>query len=313
MEDQENQQNQENKEQDVGSQIIQAGKERIKQAAKDEAIKATKKAAKATAKAAAKLTAKIFAIIAPYIAIILAVVITAMSFYAVVRKVVEIVNTITTSLQSFVQIGDNGPIAPSPKEMIELINKSLEENGIKKEDLDMGSSAQREAYLYKFMSASLATQLPYIKDSTAQSILNIAESLALNSFTGPANPLINLNQKQEVQGIVKIKRRTGNATKELTFKKYEDFSEMISNGNKNAVNYFSIDENWMLCVAKNNETVTTAPDGDISNDNKVEEVKIPYQTMISKYSVPFEYFIALQQITRKSRICISSCRFNKRP
>ncbi len=293
MEDEQNRE--ENEEQSLGKQAIDVGKQVAEQAAKN----AGKKIAK-------KIGAKILAVIAPYIipviAGILIVVIIVGGLYAIIDHIRENSGEIQTAIATFLVAGDNGPIAPSPNEMVDLINKELEKSGLDKDGLYLGNGIQTDIYLYKFMTASLATQLPYIKDSTAKTLTDILKQTlvpgvnAIETFKSIVG--------QDVQGIVKIKRQTGNENKDLTYKKYEDFLKLIEENNENnqssALDYFSIDESWMLCVAKKSKTTTKNPDNTQTEVNTITEVKIPYQTMISKYSIPFEFFITLQQTTQNA-------------
>lgn len=297
MEDQEN--NQEQEEQGLGNQIAEAGKQQIEQAAKDTAKKAAKQAGKAIGKLALKAFAAITPYIIPVIIGIIIVVILAGGIYTIIDKIREIGDKVSSSIATFIVAGDNGPIAPSPGEMVDLVNKQLEEAGIDKEGLYLGNSIQSDMYLYKFMSTSLSTQLPYIKGSLAPSITDIALKVT-NPGLSTSWEIIKDTFGEEVQGIVKIKRQTGDNTKELTYKKYEDFLELIDENKKSALEYFSIDNDWMLCIAKIDKTTTTNPDGTSQEEIELIEEKIPYQTLISAYSVPFEFFITLQQISQNA-------------
>lgn len=293
MEDEQNRG--ENEEQSLGKEAIEAGKQIAEQAAKN----AIKQGAK-------KIGVKVMATIAPYIipaiAIILIVVVLVGGIYAIIDNIREMSGEIQTAIATFLVAGDNGPIAPSPQEMVDLINKELERAGLDKNGLYLGNGIRTDIYLYKFMTASLSTQLPYIKDSPAKTLKEIATQTLLPGIN--AIDTFKSIVGEEVQGIVKIKRQTGDTKRDLTYKKYEDFTKLIEENNENnqtsALDYFSIDESWMLCVAKKGKTTTTNPDKTETVVNTITEVKIPYQTMISKYSIPFEFFITLQQTTQNA-------------
>lgn len=291
MEDQENEERQE---QSVGKQIAEQGKQMAEQAIKDEVKKRVKKRAK---KIIIKLAPIIIKIVVPILIITLVV----GGIYAVIDKIVEIGGKLASSAIMFITTGDNGPLAPDPKALIEQINKELEEAGIDKDGLFLGNNLQADVYLYKFMVSALSTQLPYIKNSPAKTFQDIT-----NIATGSVVPVIDTWNTikdtfgEEVQGIVKIKRQTGNVKKDLTYKKYESFKELVDNNNTKALDCFAIDENWMLCIAKLHKTTTKDPDGTITEENIIEEIKMPYQGLISGYSVPFEFFITLQQISQNA-------------
>lgn len=284
MEDQENEEQQE---QSLGSQIAEQGKQMAGQAIKQTG----KKAVGAVAK-------KILVAIAPYIIPILLGLVLMVVMYVIVDKIIEVSGTVLSSISTFVIAGDNGPIAPSPKEMIDLINKQLEEAHIDKKEMYLGNGLQADLYLYKFMSASLGTQLPYIKDSTAKKVTDIAAQIIVPQL-GAIDAITDLFG-EEVQGIVKIKRQTGNTTKDLTYKKHDDLVKLIEKNDEDALKYFSLDEEWMLCIAKSSKTTTKLPDGTTETEITIEETKMPYQTLISGYSVPFEFFITLQQLSQNA-------------
>ena len=258
-------------------------------AGKDIARNATKQATNKAKKAVTTFIIAHLPIIIIIIAII--VIVTTLIGGLVVLKdeIVGKFEEIGKNIMSFLEIDDNGPVIPNAKELIELINIQLEEMGIDKNELNLGNKTMQDTYLYKYMAASLSTKLPYIKTSTAKSFKQIAFESFLGGGIGAA---IDKTPKQEVQGIVKIKRQTGDEKRDLDFKKYEDFKKLIEDNDLSALNYFSIDEAWRLCIAKH-KTITT--NGVASS--QVDEVKIPYQRMIEKYTIPFEFFMTLQQIT----------------
>lgn len=264
MEEQENEQ----QEKGLGEQIVDVGKNKIEQAAKDAVRQASKKAGQAAMKALLKVLPIILPkiIIISVIIAIVGVILGGATTYVAKQEVAKIGSELSEKIMSSMKMGDNGPVAPSKEEMIAQIDEKLEEIGIKKSDLEMGSESQANDYLYQYALSSLSTQLPYIDGS-------------------------------QVQGIVKIKRSSSDGTiKNLTFKKYSDFRALIDANDPTAVNYFAIDNNWQLCVAKHIKTTTTSTNGDETIDT-VDEVKIPYQTMVSQYSVPFEFLLVLQQIS----------------
>lgn len=260
-------------------------------AVKDGARNATKQATNKAKKAVRNFLIAHIGIIIAIITVLIVVVVIVGGIVVIYDGIVEIASNIEDAIMSFVKIDTNGPVIPSVREVIDLVDKQLEEMGIDKNELNMGNNNQREAYLYKYMATSISTKLPYIKNSTAKAFKEIARMFVGGVF----DP----TEKQEVQGIVKIKRKVKDEEekKDLDFKKYEDFQKLIEENDTSALEYFSIDEDWMLCVATNKKVTTTINDGEPSVTNEITEVKIPYQTMLSKYSVPFEFFMTLQRIT----------------
>lgn len=288
MEDQENK---ENEEQNLAQQVAEQGKQMAEQVIKDEAKKKHEK----------KLAIKLAPFIIKGVIILLIITVVLGGILAFFNTLVEIGKKIVSSAIMLVTTGDNGPLAPNPKELIEQINKELEEAGIDKDGLFLGSNLQADLYLYKFMVSALSTQLPYIKDGPEKTLLDIA-----NISAGSTVPVINtwntIKDKfgEVVQGIVKIKRQTGNKNIDLTYKKYDSFKELVDNNDTKALECFAIDENWMLCIAKLHKTTTKNSDGTTTEENTIEEIKMPYQQLISGYAVPFEFFITLQLISQNA-------------
>lgn len=258
-------------------------------AVKDGARNATKQASNKAKKAVRNFLIAHIGIIIAVITVLIVVVVIVGGLIVIYAGIVELSSNIGEAIMSFVKIDTNGPVMPSVREVIDLVDKQLEEMGIDKNELNMGNNNQREAYLYKYMATSISTKLPYIKNSTAKVFKEIA-SMFVGGVFDPT-------EKQEVQGIVKIKREDEEGKKDLDFKKHEDFLKLIEENDTSALEYFSIDEEWMLCVATYKKVTTTINDGEPSVTNEITETKIPYQTMLSKYSVPFEFFMTLQRIT----------------
>ena len=79
----------------------------------------------------------------------------------------------------------------------------LEEMGIDKNELNLEIKLCKIPIYISIAAASLSTKLPYIKTSTAKSFKQIAFESFLGGGIGAA---IDKTPKQEVQGIVKIKK-----------------------------------------------------------------------------------------------------------
>lgn len=145
--------------------------------------------------------------------------------------------------------------------------------------LDLDPNSEAAEYLYKYVTAALAGELPYIPGSD-----------------------------EETQGIIKIKRKKdqNQASKDLTYIGYEQFSQMLKTTDENVkqqiMNYFTLDESWNLCIAKSyKKTVNYYHNGTLTNtegEYTISEVKIPYRTIVSQYTVPFLFLIDLQLITQ---------------
>lgn len=152
-------------------------------------------------------------------------------------------------------------------------------------------NSEAAGYLYNYLKASLATELPYIPGSDP-----------------------------EVQGNIKIKRKKSNADKsvlrekaiegtmiednekavDLTYMWYDDFKKLLESDDiaekEKSLKYFSLDDAWNLCISKYYKEVVN----DEIKVYDVIEVKIPYRTMVSQYSVPFVFLINLLLATNNA-------------
>lgn len=273
---------QENEEKDLGQEVVEMGQKKIKQAVKD-AERKVQNAAKEKAKELAKKA--FFSIIVPnlpYILIFSCIIggvgiFFSSSSYTVKNEVSKVGKIINESAETLIEVKENGIYAPSKETVMKQIEEQLENIGINKKDLELGNDEQAKEYLYKFLKTSLEVQLPYIENQP--------------------------NSESALQGIVRIKRRSqdANSVQDLIYTTHEKLEELIENNDISAVNYFALDENLQLCIAKYTTTTITSQTGITSITktvtNTVSEVKIPYRTMISQYSIPFEFLITLQQIS----------------
>lgn len=147
--------------------------------------------------------------------------------------------------------------------------------------LDLDPNSEAAGYLYKYVSAALAGELPYIPGSD-----------------------------EETQGIIRIKRRKNETeeAKDLTYIGYPKFQEMLESTDENIkqqiMNFYSLDESWNLCIAKSyKKTVNYYTNGTLTKSEgeyTISEVKIPYRTMVAQYTVPFLFLIDLQLITQNA-------------
>lgn len=290
--------------------IAEAGKQLAKETAKNAGKQVAKKAGKAgkagkavgeALKQALKVAIKALAsIIAKYgIIILVLVLVVGIVAYAFSYVFTDISEEVASGLKSYVIIGDEGPEF-IPKALKEMVNKYLDDNIIDKKDLCLGTELQADRYLCQYMLASLSTQLPYIPRSTVSQLWDALNTSAVDVVK---NLLYESDDPQPAQGIVKIKRQTGDdKPKDLNYIKYEDFTKKIEedtrNKTKKSLEYFSLDASWMLCVSRYIDTLD--PDTDAIISSSVTEVKIPFQRMVSQYSMPFNFLLTLQQSTQNA-------------
>jgi len=106
-----------------------------------------------------------------------------------------------------------------------------------------------------------------------------------------------------LQGVITVKRgNTDGTSTQLTYAELQDFRNMITNQNADAKKYFAMDgENFV--IAKSN----IAADGTTT----LEEYKFNYMMMVSSYSTPFEFFVALCLITQSPEFVNALANYTK--
>lgn len=228
-----------------------------------------KQAASALTKKAIAAIASFISSFSGFIIIALIVIIFVVSLLDIVANIFDFGPRDSTSIgnsqiNEMFQINENGITMKNPDEMIKNVKKNLEEAGFRLESLGLGNEEQAKAYLFKFYQASMATQIPYIPTS-------------------------------EVKGIIRVKRTnsTVQQARELTWITHERFAQMLEAKDASLQNYYALDENWNLCVST---TIQTNQNGE--ETQTISEVKIPYQTVVSQYSVPFRYLMIMLQVTQ---------------
>lgn len=259
----------------------------VKKAGEQVANEIKRKSAKLLSEAAKKLATSVITLIITnigLIAIVVAVIVVISSVFAIFDYIIdgdvsETTDEVTNqAIIEYCEIGENGINFNKEQFISTLPQKIKEEIGIGLNDLGFGKildengnidpNSQAAQYLYKYIGASLSSELPYIEGS-----------------------------EDETKGIIKIKRKEkedDNSEIELKYIPYNQFQSMINSDERDikeqSLRYFSLDPSWNLCVTKWQRTSKNG----IEESYEVSEVKIPYKKMISGYTVPFLFLIDLQ-------------------
>ncbi len=241
---------------------------------KDESVKDIARKTKDTAKDTVKVVKNIkeavtviasFINTIPLIVIIIGVVLLGSFFYKIIDYFTDVNNQMALKVEhEYCTIEDDG-IHFNKLLFLEDLDKALEDGQIRLNELKLGNENLTKKYLLYFYEKALETILPDIKGSPQK-------------------------------GIIKIKRVSGtdiNTAKELQYIRYEEFQKMKENPTNEIKNYYSLDEQWNVCVYQVNTTMVNNE----LQDYEVEEVAIPYKTMILQYAMPANFITILQSIT----------------
>lgn len=289
MNEEQNNEQKEQEEKSVGKELVNGAVEMGKDAIKDKA----KNAASAIAK-------KVIAAIMPAIMILLkiALVVTIVAvLLAGIKYVIDKFVSDKTSETTYNMIGDycildETGIHFEKEKMMAAIEDELKKEGIDLNDLGLGSTSQSfdsntnsyapttdtvpsqaVQYMYNFMTAAMTTEFPYIAGSD-----------------------------KEAQGIIKIKRKEEESqdAKELVYMGYDQFTKLVQSTDRaekeKSKDYFSIDKSWNLCITKSYSVTVNGTE----TQYEITEIKIPYRTMVSQYSVPIEFLMDLLQVTQNA-------------
>lgn len=292
--------------QEMPDKVLEQGARLAAQGGKKVGKKLGEKGLQLLAKAAAKLAAQVVAFIVAHIVpilIILAIIVTLSVLFPAFDNFLdedsaETIDEVTYQLvQDYCNVDETG-VHFNKEEFLKNITIELANNGIDLNALGFGDDqnslsdsntilgnniapdSEAANYLYKFLSASMAGEFPYIEGSD-----------------------------EETQGIIKIKRRkdAGGMT-DLTYIGYQQFKSMLSTTDSSQkdkmLTYFSLDQDWNLCVAKPFTRIERTYSQGVLTSEKTEytisEVKIPYRNMVAQYTVPFMFLIDLQMITNNA-------------
>lgn len=98
-----------------------------------------------------------------------------------------------------------------------------------------------------------------------------------------------------LQGTVYFERaKIDGSTTELKYISYDEFYGMINSENSDIYSYFTVDtEDWTVHVAKN------------SSQGSFEVEKINYKNMVEKFSMPFEFTIALAMVSQNPQFALA--------
>lgn len=316
--DEENQ-NEGQEQKDLPEQLVGKGLNYVGQMGKRGLKKAGKEVGKKLGKVLAEATKKIAVFIATHIVPVLIVVAILIIVFIIIAgadsflddAIAEDTDTVTyQAVKEYCTMDENG-IRFNKQLFMENIVKELNQSGIDLNDLGFGDDGdyrvatqntvsgeteiiyqdtdpytQATEYLYKFITASLVGEFPYIEGSD-----------------------------EEVKGIIKVKRKTAKTeeeakkeAKDLIFIGYDKFQEMLKTEDDalkdEMMNYFTLDESWNLCIIKPyKKTINTYDHGNLVNtvgEYTISEIKIPYRDMVAQYTVPFLFLINLQLVTHNA-------------
>ena len=209
--------------------------------------------------------------------------------------------------RNIVENGRNGyKIDIDLDEEVELMLERLKEEGFKLERY-LGRPVQRK-YLKNYLKAAIVTQYPDLR--SAEEIKKDKE----------------IKDSTEVQGCIKVKRYVDGETEAfagnslsnpkdsdngiyLSYRPYNEFTNLISNGDKSVLNHFSLDSNNNIVVAgweTLDVSVTieqiegdpdpnpdSAPEPRAQEYAKLVEKKVDYINQVSNYTVPFSFLWSL--------------------
>lgn len=228
----------------------------------------------------------IIQIVAPFLIILLC----ASAIFGILGSVVDTIGKaiggIGEAIVDFFTTNESDGAIMISTDQIDTIINSIEESGVSTEDLkllgDYDENATEEEkqeatrkYIRKFYEAQALTETLnyYHKEST----------------------------DKVTYGAIYLYRTNGedvNNRKELTYKPYEKMQELISNNNRDAANYFSIDESDNLVIASVDEETTTTSAGRKETTYTVTKRTLDYKSAVSQYTTKMTFLVDLALISQ---------------
>lgn len=188
---------------------------------------------------------------------------------ATIGKAIDVFGNTITSLAKIFTNESGSKLEIDSGDLEDNLVKELEAMNLDVDTLNIGTKEgdkdEKLKYLKKYLAAEVVTLYPNV--SVDQGLF-----------------------KRDLQGIVTIEKLTANGSaQKLKYKSYDDFKEDLESGDSDVNNYFTINSNNDVIVAKRT----------VENDvTTYSEQKIEYQNTISGYTMPFEFLLSLAQITQ---------------
>ena len=304
--------------------------ERLKKTSKDAAKKATKQVGKAARKAIKEAFKKLLKLIPPYvwaiiIGVILAIILLASFWYTITKGTFDSISDISKShtsdssgnIKKITTIDEgNRKLVIDSKTFIDDVDQWFEDNKIEPSTLGFYDDEDYMT-LVKFLEAETVSSFPDLRE---------------RSKIG--TPV----KEGELQGIVQFKRKYSDGSEQLLeYKEYKEFRRdlaklgvkldeeetqdqiyftkgEVEKAYNELKTYFTLDEDYNLIIVslETDETKVTysgyAKEEGNSDQNTydftINVTRINYQDVIQKYTMPFEFPLALLVITRNPEFCV---------
>lgn len=304
--------------------------ERLKKASKDAAKKATKQVGKAARKAIKEAFKKLLKLIPPYvwaiiIGVILGIILLASFWYTITKGTFDSISDISKShtsdnsgnIKKITTIDEgNRKLVIDSKTFIDDIDQWFEDNKIEPSTLGFYDDEDYMT-LVKFLEAETVSSFPDLRE---------------RSKIG--TPV----KEGELQGIVQFKRKYSDGSEQLLeYKEYKEFRRdlaklgvkldeeetqdqiyftkgEVEKAYNELKTYFTLDEDFNLIIVslETYETKVTysgyAKEEGNSDQNTydftIKVTRVNYQSVIQKYTMPFEFPLSLLLITRNPEFCV---------
>ena len=246
-----------------------------------------------------------------FIALILIIVIASSIFsslyYYFHDKVAEEVSKISDTVYENYEIDEDG-IRFHKEELLEDLETWLKDNGVDVQSLGLGDStvdpitgtSQATEYLYKYITATMATELPYIKGSDKEAVGIVHIYRKMIDLVGKTKEELTQEELEKAVAAEPV---------ELEYIGLKKLQQMQEEGNKDVLKYYSLDDMWNICIVKpiysgyneivyENLTDAAPPINDVQTTYKM--VTIPYRSTVSQYAMSLDFLFRLLQVTQSA-------------
>lgn len=186
-------------------------------------------------------------------------------------------------------------------EVVDAIAKKLKEDGIETKNVYLD---EKSGYIQKFIEAEITTNYPNLSHKYGNVKKDIGDKV--EDVVDTIIPGANKEEKavKYLQGIINVIRRDAQAEEDDLGQYLEyipngdtdkkgTFQYMANQNDPETLKYFSINESdWSILVATYKKV-----SGDEENSYTISTQSIPYKNVVAKYSVPFEFLVALADVS----------------
>ena len=203
----------------------------------------------------------------------------------------------------------------------EELKEQIEKEGIELTDFELGvigGMVENGLDEGSFSTEELKCLPAFLKAEACTQFLDLRKNDKKFDSNGNYTPAkLEEIGENEVPGVILVQRTNtkSNTPVYLEYLEQADFDKLVSESNKDAINFFTINEKGNLVIAEWQHTIVTV-DGEYpenlddsekvqaKNEYIISSTEIPYSQYVNKYTMPFNFLTQLLVITEDVNFCM---------